>query len=128
MSHNRVVENYIYPKMQSVKICMCVDPDLHRALSRAANVSKRSKRSETRLRLEDSLTRKLSLKPTFTGLVPKRSMYITIDLDARLNSLLNEYAQLSGRTKSDEAIYLIQAHIDHYELFVTPELNQMRIR
>lgn len=128
MSIDRAVDNCIYPKMNSIKVCMCIDPELHRALTRAANTSMRSKRVEARLRLEDSLTRKLKLKPTPSKLASKGTMYVTIDLDGRLNSILNERAQLSGRTKSDEAIYLIQAHIDHYELFVTPELNQIRIK
>ncbi|MBK5145554.1 TraY domain-containing protein [Budviciaceae bacterium BWR-B9] len=110
-----------------VLINVALDVGLHEALEKAALTTWRSKRVEAKVRLEDSLSRRLHINP-----VKKPAKHtitvktLSIFIKPALNNLLNESARVSGLTKNDEAVRRIQAHLEYYDLFINPDFCKLR--
>lgn len=130
MNDNARHKKAIYNDENIKAITVSLNVELHKDLQDAADVLLRSKRLETMARLMDSLKRVPAVKIIPFGKrgqqVNRKAMSLFLDKD--IDRQLMKVAMQSGRHKYVEAELRIQAHIDQYELFVTPELFKLRNR
>ena len=131
METQLVTNDFLYGGKRNSFLNIEIDRALNDNLKTLSHIMLRSKRAEAKLRLEDSLFRGLIVPKKFTdpadGLCRKGTLRMTLILDLNANALLTEAARSAGRHRYEEAILRLQAHLDYYEFFVTPEFNKLKI-
>lgn len=101
----------------SVSLTVILPPAVNFKLSKASDLSMRSKRSEAVVRLKDHLERFPKFKPIHILTESKgyEAVNISLKLDSIVNKMLTEAIEVSGNLKIDEALIRISDHLVRFE-------------